>query len=33
MTTSTPSMSMNKVIHGAIRRDLDRFRHALYAFS
>jgi hemerythrin-like domain-containing protein len=25
-------MSMNKVIHGAVRRDLERFRHALGAF-
>jgi hemerythrin-like domain-containing protein len=25
-------MSMNKVIHGAVRRDLDRFRRALDAF-
>src|SRR5215217_4239209 len=32
MATSTPSMSMNKVIHGAVRRDLDRFRRALDAF-
>jgi hemerythrin-like domain-containing protein len=29
---STPSMSMNKVIHAAVRRDLDRFRTALDAF-
>jgi len=27
-----PTMSMNKVIHGAVRRDLDRFRAALGAF-
>src|SRR3982750_3563561 len=33
MATSTPSMSMNKVIHGAVRRDLDRFRRALDAFT
>lgn len=26
-------MSMNKVIHGAVRRDLDRFRRALDAFT
>lgn len=26
-------MSMNKVIHGAVRRDLDRFRRALDAFG
>ena len=26
-------MSMNKVIHGAVRRDLDRFRRALDAFA
>src|SRR3954453_5774548 len=32
MATSTPSMSMNKVIHRAFRRDLDRFRRALEAF-
>src|SRR3982751_6759338 len=32
MATSTPSMSMNKVIHCAVRRDLDRFRRALDAF-
>jgi Hemerythrin HHE cation binding domain len=29
---AAPSMSMNKVIHGAVRRDLDRFRRALDAF-
>jgi hemerythrin-like domain-containing protein len=29
---STPTMSMNVVIHGAIRRDLGRFRQALDAF-
>ncbi len=29
MTTSTHPMSMNKVIHGAVRRDLGRFRVAL----
>jgi len=28
----TPSMSMNKVIHAAVRRDLDRFRRALATF-
>ncbi len=33
MATSTPSMSMNKVIHCAVRRDLDRFRRALDAFA
>ena len=33
MATSTPRMSMNKVIHGAVRRDLDRFRRALDAFA
>src|ERR1700755_2753901 len=27
------AMSMNKVIHGAIRRDLGRFRRALDAFE
>jgi hemerythrin-like domain-containing protein len=32
MTTSTPPMSMNKVIHAAVRRDLDRFRRALDGF-
>jgi hypothetical protein len=26
-------MSMNKVIHAAVRRDLDRFRRALHAFT
>lgn len=31
--TSTPSMSMNGVIHRAVRRDLDRFRRALDAFT
>ena len=30
---AAPSMSMNKVIHGAVRRDLDRFRGALEAFT
>jgi Hemerythrin HHE cation binding domain len=30
---AAPSMSMNKIIHGAVRRDLDRFRGALDAFS
>ncbi|WP_344042350.1 hemerythrin domain-containing protein [Nocardioides panacihumi] len=29
---AAPSMTMNKVIHGAVRRDLDRFRRALGAF-
>jgi hemerythrin-like domain-containing protein len=29
---AAPSMSMNKVIHGAVRRDLQRFRNALDAF-
>src|SRR5215208_352976 len=33
MATSSPSMSMNKVIHGAVRRDLDRFRRALDSFT
>src|SRR5580765_5599520 len=33
MTTSTPRMSMNKVIHCAVRRDLERFRRALAAFT
>jgi hypothetical protein len=33
MATSTPTMSMNKVIHCAVRRDLDRFRSALAAFE
>ncbi|MGA8245836.1 MAG: hemerythrin domain-containing protein [Nocardioides sp.] len=31
--TATTRMSMNKVIHGAVRRDLDRFRRALDAFA
>ena len=31
--TETTRMSMNKVIHGAVRRDLDRFRRALDAFA
>ena len=30
---ATASMSMNKVIHRAVRRDLDRFRRALDAFT
>jgi hypothetical protein len=30
---ATPSMSMNKVIHCAVRRDLSRFRTALDRFS
>ena len=30
---AAPSMSMNKVIHCAVRRDLKRFRVALDAFS
>jgi hypothetical protein len=29
---ATPTMSMNKVIHGAVRRDLSRFRTALDKF-
>src|SRR4051794_11494965 len=29
---TAPSMSMNKVIHGAVRRDLERFRRALDDF-
>ena len=33
MATSTPTMSMNKVIHCAFRRDLRRFRAALDAFQ
>ena len=33
MAISTPPMSMNKVIHCAVRRDLDRFRRALDSFS
>src|SRR6478735_8043391 len=33
MPSSPPHMSMNKVIHGAVRRDLDRFRRALDAFD
>jgi hemerythrin-like domain-containing protein len=33
MGTSTPGMSMNMVIHRAVRRDLDRFQSALAAFS
>ena len=33
MATSTTPMSMNKVIHGAVRRDLDRFRRALDRFT
>jgi hemerythrin-like domain-containing protein len=32
MATSTTTMSMNKVIHCAVRRDLERFRRALEAF-
>ena len=30
---ATPTMSMNKVIHCAVRRDLGRFRRALETFS
>jgi hemerythrin-like domain-containing protein len=30
---TTPRLSMNKVIHRAVRRDLDRFRRALDAFA
>ena len=30
---SNPPMSMNKVIHAAVRRDLERFRRALEAFT
>lgn len=30
---ATPSMSMNKVIHSAVRRDLKRFRAALDSFQ
>lgn len=33
MATSPKHMSMNKVIHGAVRRDLDRFRRALDGFD
>src|SRR6478735_1065565 len=33
MPTPSPHMSMNKVIHGAVRADLDRFRRALEAFD
>jgi hemerythrin-like domain-containing protein len=33
MTTSNTPMSMNKVIHCAVRRDLDRFRRALDSFA
>jgi hemerythrin-like domain-containing protein len=33
MSNSTRPMSMNKVIHAAVRRDLDRFRRALDAFT
>ena len=33
MASSTTHMSMNKVIHAAVRRDLDRFRRALDAFT
>jgi hemerythrin-like domain-containing protein len=33
MVTSTPRMSMNKVIHGAVRRDLGRFCRSLDAFT
>jgi hemerythrin-like domain-containing protein len=29
---ATPTMSMNKIIHGAVRRDLGRFRRALEVF-
>lgn len=29
---ATATMSMNKIIHGAVRRDLDRFRRALDSF-
>ena len=32
MATSHPGMSMNKLIHRAVRRDLSRFRSALDAF-
>jgi hypothetical protein len=32
MAAPTPHVSMNKVIHGAVRRDLGRFRHALETF-
>src|SRR3954463_6605966 len=33
MTTTAPHMSMNKVIHCAVRRDLARFRRALDQFQ
>lgn len=33
MGTANSGMSMNKLIHRAVRRDLDRFRSALAAFS
>src|SRR6478609_11326655 len=33
MASSTTHMSMNKVIHAAVRRDLDRFRRALDVFA
>ena len=33
MAAPTPHLSMNKVIHAAVRRDLARFRNALEAFT
>ena len=33
MASSTTHMSMNKTIHAAVRRDLDRFRRALDVFA
>ena len=33
MVTSNPPMSMNKVIHAAVRRDLERFQRALDGFT
>jgi hypothetical protein len=33
MAVPTPPMSMNKVIHAAVRRDLERFRRALDRFT
>jgi hypothetical protein len=33
MATPNPPMSMNKVIHAAVRRDLERFRRALDGFG
>ena len=33
MATTTPRMSMNKIMHGAVRGDLGRFRRALDGFG